>query len=132
MKLKYARIKNYRGIKDETSISFQDFSCIVGKNDVGKSTILKAIDVFLNENNPNIEDKNVYSDSNFIEINLIFDSASSPIILDDTIPVSLFDEELVDENGLISVKKVWDVSQKRLNLKSFYVARYMMQMILLC
>ena len=32
-----------------------------------------------NENNPNIEDKNVYSDSNFIEINLIFDSASSPI-----------------------------------------------------
>ena len=36
---------------------------------------------------------NGYSDSNFIEINLIFDSASSPIILDDTIPVSLFDEE---------------------------------------
>lgn len=119
MKLKYARIKNYRGIKEETSISFQDFSCIVGKNDVGKSTILKAIDVFLNENNPNIEDKNVYSDSNFIEINLIFDSASSPIILDDTIPVSLFDEELVDENGLISVKKVWDVSQKTIKPKIF-------------
>lgn len=99
---------------------------------MGKSTLLKAIDAFLNENNPNIEDKNVYSDSNFIEINLIFDSASSPIILDDTIPVSLFDEELVDENGLISVKKVWDVSKKRLNLKSFYVARYMMQMTLLC
>lgn len=43
----------------------------MGKNDVGKSTLLKAIDAFLNENNPNIEDKNVYSDSNFIEINLI-------------------------------------------------------------
>ena len=112
MKLKSTVIKNYRGIKEETLVSFQDFNCIVGKNDVGKSTLLKAIDAFLNENNPNIEDKNVYSDSNFIEINLIFDSASSPIILDDTIPVSLFDEELVDENGLISVKKVWDVSQK--------------------
>ena len=99
MKLKSTVIKNYRGIKEETLVSFQDFNCIVGKNDVGKSTLLKAIDAFLNENNPNIEDKNVYSDSNFIEINLIFDSASSPIILDDTIPVSLFDEELVDENG---------------------------------
>ena len=53
------------------------------------------------------------------EINLIFDSASSPIILDDTIPVSLFDEELVDENGLISVKKVWDVSQKTIKPKIF-------------
>lgn len=71
MKLKSAVIKNYRGIKEETLVSFQDFNCIVGKNDVGKSTLLKAIDAFLNENNPNIEDKNVYSDSNFIEINLI-------------------------------------------------------------
>ena len=119
MKLKSTVIKNYRGIKEETLVSFQDFNCIVGKNDVGKSTLLKAIDAFLNENNPNIEDKNVYSDSNFIEINLIFDSASSPIILDDTIPVSLFDEELVDENGLISVKKVWDVSQKTIKPKIF-------------
>ena len=73
MKLKSTVIKNYRGIKEETLVSFQDFNCIVGKNDVGKSTLLKAIDAFLNENNPNIEDKNVYSDSNFIEINLIFD-----------------------------------------------------------
>lgn len=67
MKLKSTVIKNYRGIKEETLVSFQDFNCIVGKNDVGKSTLLKAIDAFLNENNPNIEDKNVYSDSNFIE-----------------------------------------------------------------
>ena len=71
MKLNSTVIKNYRGIKEETLVSFQDFNCIVGKNDVGKSTLLKAIDAFLNENNPNIEDKNVYSDSNFIEINLI-------------------------------------------------------------
>ena len=119
MKLKSTVIKNYRGIKEETLVSFQDFNCIVGKNDVGKSTLLKAIDAFLNENNPNIEDKNVYSDSIFMEINLIFDSASSLIILDDTIPVSLFDEELVDENGLISVKKVWDVSQKTIKPKIF-------------
>lgn len=54
MKLKSTVIKNYRGIKEETLVSFQDFNCIVGKNDVGKSTLLKAIDAFLNENNPNI------------------------------------------------------------------------------
>ena len=47
MKLKSAVIKNYRGIKEETLVSFQDFNCIVGKNDVGKSTLLKAIDAFI-------------------------------------------------------------------------------------
>lgn len=31
MKLKSAVIKNYRGIKEETLVSFQDFNCIVGK-----------------------------------------------------------------------------------------------------
>ena len=39
MKLKSTVIKNYRGIKEETLVSFQDFNCIVGKNDVGKSTL---------------------------------------------------------------------------------------------
>jgi len=119
MKLKSAVIKNYRGIKEETLVSFQDFNCVVGKNDVGKSTLLKAIDAFLNENNPTVEDKNIYSDSNLIEINLIFDSASTQLILDDSIPVSLLDEELVNENDLISIKKVWDISQKTIKPKIF-------------
>ena len=119
MKLRNAVIKNYRGIKEETLVSFQDFNCIVGKNDVGKSTLLKAIDAFLNENNPTAEDKNIHNDSNLIEINLIFDSASTQLILDDAIPVSLLDEELVNESGLISIKKVWDVSQKMIKPKIF-------------
>ena len=42
MKIKKIIIDNYRGINVPTEINFHDFTCIVGKNDVGKSTILKA------------------------------------------------------------------------------------------
>ncbi|MBP5368393.1 MAG: AAA family ATPase [Bacteroidales bacterium] len=45
MKLKKLRIENFRGYKDVT-INFSDFNCIVGKNDVGKSTIFKALEKF--------------------------------------------------------------------------------------
>lgn len=52
MKLKRVIIENYKGINTPVSIEINDFNCIVGKNDVGKSTILKAIDAFINDNNP--------------------------------------------------------------------------------
>jgi|GEM_PF-6381956 len=42
MKLKSAVIKNYRGIKEETLVSFQDFNCIVGKNDVGEIYFIES------------------------------------------------------------------------------------------
>lgn len=57
MKLVNIVLKNYRGIKDETKIRVNNFCCIVGKNDVGKSTILKAVDAFLNDHAPSYEDK---------------------------------------------------------------------------
>ena len=49
MKIKKIIIDNYRGINVPTEINLHDFTCIVGKNDVGKSTILKALDIFLND-----------------------------------------------------------------------------------
>ncbi len=41
-------IKNFRSIVDET-IDFTDFNCFVGKNDSGKSNVLKALNLFFND-----------------------------------------------------------------------------------
>ena len=38
------------------------------QNDVGKSTILKALDAFLNDHAPSFEDKNIYNDYTIIEM----------------------------------------------------------------
>jgi len=49
MKISQVKIANFRSYKDETVIEFNDLTVFVGKNDVGKSTVLEALDVFFNE-----------------------------------------------------------------------------------
>ena len=47
MVIEKIRIKNFRSILDET-IELQDFNCFVGRNDCGKSNVLKALNLFFN------------------------------------------------------------------------------------
>ena len=46
MKLKTIYLKNFRCYKDEVSIEFDDLTTFVGKNDIGKSTILEGLEIF--------------------------------------------------------------------------------------
>ena len=46
MKIVSVKIKNFRGYEEEENIKFDDLTVFVGKNDVGKSTILEALDIF--------------------------------------------------------------------------------------
>lgn len=49
MKIKNVAIKNFRGYSDEINSDFEDLTAFVGKNDIGKSTILEALDIFFND-----------------------------------------------------------------------------------
>ena len=91
MILKKAVIANYRGINSSVAVNFDSFNCIVGQNDAGKSTILKAIDCVLNENNPTRNDYNVNSQENCISIGWCLNSKFS-------IFISLLNIILVDKN----------------------------------
>lgn len=123
MKLRKIAIENYRGINERIELLFNDFNCIVGKNDAGKSTILKAVDAFLNDNAPSQEDRNIYNASSIIVIELQFDVQDVEVIIDDVIPVSFIDEELVNGDGLLCVKKKWDVSMKTIKPKTYIVRK---------
>ncbi len=46
--IKRISIKNFRSIVNET-IDLKDFNCFVGKNDSGKSNVLKALNLFFND-----------------------------------------------------------------------------------
>jgi putative ATP-dependent endonuclease of OLD family len=48
MKIESIRIHNFRAIEDQT-ISFDDYTCLVGPNGCGKSTILTALNIFFRE-----------------------------------------------------------------------------------
>ena len=45
MKIKEISIKNFRGIEDLT-LQLNDFTVLIGKNGVGKSSILHALNFF--------------------------------------------------------------------------------------
>ncbi len=49
MKIEKVILSNFRSYKETIEINFSDLSVIIGKNDIGKSTILEALDVFVND-----------------------------------------------------------------------------------
>ena len=55
MKLKNFTIRNFRSI-DEMSFELCDFTSLIGPNNCGKSSILKAIDMFLKMTKPSLDD----------------------------------------------------------------------------
>ena len=83
MKLIKIRLENYRGVKDPVTIACNDFNVIVGRNDAGKSTVLKALDIFLNDKNPITDDLNVFAENKNIRIDLFFNPCNCEIVIDE-------------------------------------------------
>jgi len=49
MRIKRLILKNFRIFKETTIIDFDNLTAFIGKNDIGKSTILDALDIFFKE-----------------------------------------------------------------------------------
>lgn len=55
MKIKNVKVKNFRGI-GSADIDIENFTTLIGPNNVGKSTILHALHILLDNKKPKIED----------------------------------------------------------------------------
>ena len=113
MKLFSLTLKNFRGYRNETTVLFDDLTAIVGKNDVGKSSILEALDIFCN-NKPirpidkaDLNVEAVAAGETEIEITAEFTDFPESIVIDATNETSLADEFLLSENGRLKVRKVY-------------------------
>lgn len=112
MKIKSIIIKNFRGYKELTKIEVSDLTAFVGKNDIGKSTVLEALDIFFNEGKGAIKiDKDDVNkqcieggDSETI-ISVSFTELPDKVIIDDTNSTTLSDEYLLNSNGDFEVIK---------------------------
>ena len=112
MKIDSAKIKNFRGYRDETEIKLNDLTVFVGKNDIGKSTILEALDIFFNDGKGVIKldktDVNVKGrkEGNLdIEISVCFSELPEKKIIDSTVETSLQNEFMLNVDGQLEVIK---------------------------
>ncbi|KGE73220.1 ATP-binding protein [Spirochaeta lutea] len=112
MKIKEVRISNFRNYKDDTTIDFNDLTVFVGRNDIGKSTVLEALDIFFNEKNgiikidpEDINKENKSQGNNNIEISVIFQDLPDSITIDASNPTTLAEEYLLNNDGYLEIKK---------------------------
>ena len=112
MKIKKIRLENFRGYENETTIELGDLSVFVGKNDIGKSSILEALDIFFNENrgvikidkdDVNKKCKNIGNTE--IKISVVFEELPATLTIDATNPTTLSDEFLLQTDGTLEIVK---------------------------
>jgi AAA15 family ATPase/GTPase len=121
MNLRTVYLKNFRAYKEETSVNIDELTAFLGKNDIGKSSILEALEIFFNNSTVKIDqdDLNIESkrEGNYsIEIACEFTSLPTPVTIDTNSNTTLKDEYLsysneYDEECLRVVKR-FDSSKK--------------------
>lgn len=107
MKLSRVRIRNFRCFKNETSIDFEDITALIGKNDSGKSTVMEALDIFLNEITPDKHDASKGGEGSNLTIICEFSDLPNEVIIDDKNPTKLSDEYLLNQDGCLEIHKIF-------------------------
>jgi predicted ATP-dependent endonuclease of OLD family len=128
MKIKKVKIKNFRSYKNEIEINFGNLTAFVGKNDIGKSTILEALDVFFNENKGIIKlDKDDINkgalavNDTEIMIAVCFDALPTTIVIDTSNETTLHAEYLLNEqNELEIIKRYPNAGKEKVFVKAYH------------
>lgn len=128
MRINRLKIKNFRSYKDEVEIEFGDLTAFVGKNDIGKSTVLEALDIFFGESKGVIKiDKEDVNKQSLTEGNsetviaVCFEDLPISIIIDSTNQTTLQNEYLLNtHNQLEIVKKYSNGGKEKVFVKAYH------------
>lgn len=109
MKIHKVTLDGFRGYGKKTSICFGDLTAFVGRNDIGKSSILEALDLFFNDGKGAIKfdegDLNVYNQTQEFSIDITFTDLPDTIVVDSSFQTNFEDEYLLNEDGELELIK---------------------------
>ena len=113
MKLVSVLIENFRCYKDQVIVPIDNLTTLIGKNDIGKSTVLEALEIFFNNELIKIDatDAYVYTGNKMVTIACEFSDLPNEIILDATSKTDLKNEYLVSKNETLIIFKHFDCSK---------------------
>jgi len=127
MKLVSLKVRNFRAYEGEHEIYFdRQFTSFIGKNDVGKSTVFDALDIFFGNKKPDLSDLCVSASEKVIEITCVFDDLPEEIEIDAGAKTKLNEEYLLNDEGNLEVKKVFRCTEKNIagSSENYIVANY--------
>lgn len=110
MKLAKLKVKNFRCYQNELEVSFEDLTAIIGRNDVGKSSLMDALAIFFEEGKIEKSDGCVSGNLGDVQITCEFSNLPLEIILDETFSTSLENEHLLNQDGNLEIRKTYDCS----------------------
>jgi putative ATP-dependent endonuclease of OLD family len=120
MRLENIIIEGFRGYNNRCSVPVSQLTAFVGQNDVGKSTILEALDAFFNDV-VDSQDLNTRNESKKFTIGCIFSSLPSKINLDATSETTLGGEYLLNGDGKLEIYKTWKATAAKVDLDRVFV-----------
>lgn len=116
MKLRHIEIENFRGFSTPIEIEIDDFTAFIGRNDIGKSSILAALNIFFEGEGTKIDqgDGCIHGDPSKVRITCEFDALPEKIILDDQFETNLEQENLLLSNGRLRISKIYDCTKSKI------------------
>lgn len=114
MRLYSIKLKNFRSYKEETEIKIDDLTVFVGQNDIGKSTVLEALDIFFNDgkgdfvvklDKDDINKASLEEGDKDIFITAVFTDLPGSITIDATNPTTFENEYILNSDGRLEIIK---------------------------
>lgn len=109
MRIHSVTAKNFRALKVLREMRLGPLATIVGRNDVGKSSVLRALDAFFDEKSK-LDESDVHSGADANEdviVELSFTDLPTKISLEDGVDTTLAEERLLDEKALLTIRKTF-------------------------
>lgn len=119
MRLKALTVENFRGYREATTVSMGDFTAIIGRNDVGKSTLLEALEIFFNGGKPDSDDAHIDRRGKITRISCHFDDLPPEVVIDARVRTSLAAEHLLNRSDVLEVVKEYQMDVARISPKVF-------------
>lgn len=124
MHLKALTVENFRGYRESTTVPVEDFTAIVGRNDVGKSTLLEALEIFFNGGKPDSDDAQIDRRGEVTRISCQFDELPSEVVIDAQVKTTLEAEFLLNRGGILEIVKEYKLNAARIVPRVFARAQH--------
>jgi len=107
MKIVSLTLENFRSYRAPVTITFNDLTVLIGKNDIGKSSVLEALDIFFDNRKIDTGDINIEAKANgeTAKLTVVFSNLPDHIDLDAGAKTNLDEEYLLNADGYLEIHK---------------------------